>query len=82
MVTIGVEHKMETIITEWNTIIRLQDNLWLKIEEPKKKQIPVECTVSLHYINPNLDKKSNEQDSMEIDYIYHKEQYENQDDEN
>lgn len=72
---------METIIGEWNTIIRLKDNLYLRIEEPRDEQDPTECNVTVHYSNPNLEKDQDdieEEDSMEIDYDYHKQQYEEQ----
>jgi len=71
---------METIITEWNTIIRLRDNLWLKIEEPRDERDPKECDVTLHYNNPNLkeDGEEDETDSLNIEYEYHKNEYDNQ----
>ena len=72
---------METIIGEWNTVIRLQDNLYLRIEEPRDEDRPTECSVSLHYKNPNLEKDPDDvavEDNMEIDYGYHKETYDDE----
>lgn len=72
---------METIIGEWNTIIRLKDNLYLRIEEPRDEQDPTECNVTVHYSNPNLAKDEDEsevEDNFEVDYEYHEGEYKDQ----
>ena len=66
---------METIITEWNTIIRLKENLWLKIEEPRDETHPTECNITVHYKDPNTDKDDEPADDLNIEYQFHQEQY-------
>lgn len=58
---------METIITEWNTLVHLKDSIWLKIEEPKRPKIPKEVEISLWHGKPD-EKGSEEMDSNSYDY--------------
>lgn len=69
---------METRIGEWNTIVRLRENLWLKIEEPRDEKEPTECSITVHYRNPDNDSEGNYEECLDLDYNYHQETYEEQ----
>ena len=69
------------MITEWNTVIHLKDNLWLKIEEPKKPKVPKEVEVTLHRGNPNDDKSEEIETIGNIEYEDYQEDEDEDDDE-